>query len=664
MHFCSFAPKRRLNCARSWSWACGLAFILLFGVVLVPGSALAACASPTGVAGDMIWSSAGRAPAYCDGANWRGFPKGGYSWSSPITGAIMNNPSPTSNDQFGSSISLSGNLILVGAVLDESNGTNGTADAGRAYVFDIDTGALVSTLNNPSPNANDYFGGFVGLSGTLALVGAENDESNGTNGTTDAGRAYVFNALTGALVSTLNNPSATSTDNFGWTAGLSGNLAAIGAPNDESDGGAGVANAGRAYVFNATTGALVSTLNNPAPHTNDQFGYSIAIDGNLVAVGTPNDAADGTSGVLSGRAYVFNATTGALVSSLNNPYPNATDYFSNAIAISGNRVVVGAPWDESDGTTGTSSAGRAYVFNATTGALISTINNPTPHANDYFGVSVSISGNIVAVGAPYDESNGTTGTADAGRVYLFSADTGALITAISNPTPNNTDWFGNAVSVNGQRLGVAAPLDESNGTNGTADAGRVYAFSVSSGTTSCANPAGNVGDVSYNTTSHVLQYCDGHAWYAAGAPGNGGAGCTNPTGVEGAVTYNNTHKVLQYCEGDVWMAVGDLVPPTCGGVVVGTYCWYYGGDGQSCNTVCASRGGCNATGLSYAAGSTANCTAVLDAIGAPGAGYYFQGYAALNVGCSYAMGNGRVRDTSNTCGGSVAATLRACACNN
>jgi len=65
------------------------------------------------------------------------------------------------------------------------------------------------------------------------------------------------------------------------------------------------------------------------------------------------------------------------------------------VAVSGNTVVVGAPWDD----TGASDAGSAYVFDATTGGLLRTLNNPTPAASDYFGNSVAVSGNTVVVGA-------------------------------------------------------------------------------------------------------------------------------------------------------------------------------------------------------------------------------------------------------------------------
>src|SRR5207253_225904 len=130
---------------------------------------------------------------------------------------------------------------------------------------------------------------------------------------------------------------------------------------------------------------------------------SVAVSGNTVVVGA---AAEATGGYQSGSAYVFNATTGALLTTLNNPTPAAYDDFGYSVAVSGNTVVVGAVGDD----TGAQHAGSAYVFNATTGALVATLNNPTPAINDFFGFSAAASGNTVGVGALYDD----TGATDAG----------------------------------------------------------------------------------------------------------------------------------------------------------------------------------------------------------------------------------------------------------
>src|SRR5439155_776531 len=171
-----------------------------------------------------------------------------------------------------------------------------------------------------------------------------------------------------------------------------------------------------AYVFNATTGALVTTLNDPTPASSDYFGISVAVSGNTVVVGAAGDA---TGGYQSGSAYVFNAITGALVATLNNPSPAEDDDFGVSVAVSGKTVVVGAVRDD----TGASDFGSAYVFNATTGALVATLNNPTPADDDYFGVSVAVSGNSAIVGAYRDDTGGT----DAGSAYVLNVTTGALV---------------------------------------------------------------------------------------------------------------------------------------------------------------------------------------------------------------------------------------------
>ena len=74
----------------------------------------------------------------------------------------------------------------------------------------------------------------------------------------------------------------------------------------------------------------------------------------------------------------------------------------------------------------------------------------------------------------------------------------------------------------------------------------------------CKNPlAQRDGDMTYNTTSNVLQYCNLREWKAMSlSAGDGGAGCTNPVGVAGDTFYNSTSGEMTYCEGDAWRAIG------------------------------------------------------------------------------------------------------------
>ena len=107
----------------------------------------------------------------------------------------------------------------------------------------------------------------------------------------------------------------------------------------------------------------IQTYNNPNAYgtsADDYFGISVAISGNRVVVGAY--AEDDAGGYYSGKAYIFDATTGSLLHTLNNPNAYSTaeaDYFGQSVAISGNRVVVGAHGE--DGASGTDS-GKAYIY--------------------------------------------------------------------------------------------------------------------------------------------------------------------------------------------------------------------------------------------------------------------------------------------------------------
>jgi hypothetical protein len=368
--------------------------------------------------------------------------------------ATLDNPTPAQNDYFGISVAISGNTAVVGAYCDDT----GASDAGAAYVFNATTGELVSTLANPTPVASDNFGYSVSVSGDTVVVGAQYDDTTAT----DAGSAYVFQASTGTLVTTLANPTPAADDRFGRSVAISGSLVVAGSYYDDTL----ATNAGTAYVFNATTGDLVSTLANPAPTSNDVFGYAVAISGSTVAVTATQDD---TGGGDVGRAYVFNATTGALQWALNNPNPTNSVYMGQSIAISGDTVVVGTAYDNTEGAV----SGVAHVFDASTGELLRTLDNPTPAADDHFGWSVSVSGDNVVVGAYYDD----TDAPNAGSAYLFDAATGGLALMLANPTPNYADEFGRSVAIAGDLMVVGAYGNDTTESN----SGVAYVYNASTG---------------------------------------------------------------------------------------------------------------------------------------------------------------------------------------
>ena len=226
----------------------------------------------------------------------------------------------------------------------------------------------------------------------------------------------------------LDNPNAYGTptnDYFGWSVAASGNYAIVGAEQEDEPTGTPGLFAGKAYIFNMTTGALVHTLNNPNAYGTpygDSFGQSVAISDNYAIVGATGEQA--TAGIYAGKSYIFNVSTGTLVHTLNNPNAFGTssgDGFGNSLAISGNYAIVGASAEDDVGEFTGVGAGKAYIFNVSTGALVHTLNNPNTYitslAYDYFGYSVAISANYAIVGAFGEDTS--AGNQDAGKAYIY-----------------------------------------------------------------------------------------------------------------------------------------------------------------------------------------------------------------------------------------------------
>lgn len=390
----------------------------------------------------------------------------------------LNNPnaySTSADDFFGSAVAISSNYAIVGAYQeDDSDG----GLSGKAYIFNLSTGTLSHTLNNPDAygtGLSDYFGRAVSISDSYAIVGAyQEDDAGGAN----SGKAYIFNPSTGALLRTLNNPNAYSgsaDDYFGYAVGISSNYAIVGAYQEDDVGGS---SSGKAYIFNPSTGALLHTLNNPNAYgtsASDRFGRVVAISDSYAVVGADQEdpPADTDGGVL----YIFNPSTGALLHALNHPNPYSTssgDRYPSAVAVSGDYVIAG-DYGEEDAA-GNSGSGRAYIFNASTGTLLHTLDNPNPYStstSDSFGVSVGISGNYAIVGASLEDE---TGGVSSGKAYIFDVSTGTLVYTLNNPNAYGTsadDRFGTSVAISGNYSIVGAFLEDDAGGTGS---GKAYIF--------------------------------------------------------------------------------------------------------------------------------------------------------------------------------------------
>jgi len=448
------------------------------------------------------------------------------------SGALLQTvPSPTTNmlDRFGSGLSLAANRLVVGSTGVDTGG----AESGTAFLYTLDpvtsAATLVATLNNPTPEAGDQYGHTIAARGNLIAI-ASRDNSGAPNG----GVIHVFHS-SGAFLRTLASPDPASAYFLGRSLAILGDYVIAGSPVDTSHAGPGIA-----YVFNGITGALVTTLENPSAANLDGFAEAIATDGSRLVVSAPGDDGDGPN---RGLVYVYDLPFGQTVGTLSTTDPDSGETFfysmfddaDGRFAIRGSQLVVAdatkldfetntthdvtvrvrdsgnnvflktfmvsvtgvdeSPLDitlsaqtvteaqlrfihspsmtpgsiyasnvAADGdlvvaAINTNLRTDVHVSNSATGATVATLTSPSPQLETSFGVAVAISGNLVVVGAPREDAGGF----DSGRAYLFNATTGQLLRTLTNPSPApnglSPDFFGASVAISGNLIAVSAGQD-------------------------------------------------------------------------------------------------------------------------------------------------------------------------------------------------------------
>ncbi|MBN2477231.1 MAG: tandem-95 repeat protein [Pirellulales bacterium] len=350
------------------------------------------------------------------------------------------NPRGRANQYFGSSLAALGDDVLIGAFADDT----AAPAAGAVYRFDAATGSLLQTFVSPAPSTGDYFGLCLAAVGGNVLVGAPYADTAAE----DAGAAFLFDGNDGRLLQTFLDPSPTVGDGFGVCVAAWGDYVLVGAEKDDDAG----TDTGTVYLFDAATGELLRTFLNPTPAQGDAFGCALAAVGDKILVGAYRDD---TRGIDAGAAYLFDGTTGALLYTLLPPAPAAYDRFGSAVAAVGGNLLVGAYGDD----TGASSAGAAYLFDGATGNLLHTLSNPTPTDYDCFGYAVAAVGDYLLVGAYGDDTAGD----NAGAAYLFDPTTGHLLQTVTKPQAAADDRFGVALAAVGERVLVGAYGDDAGG---------------------------------------------------------------------------------------------------------------------------------------------------------------------------------------------------------
>ena len=446
-------------------------------------------------------------------------------------------------DLFGYSVSLSGDTLAVGAVGEASNTTgvnasqsdNSARGSGAVYIFTRSgtTWSQQAYLKASNTGRGDTFGHSVSLSGDTLAVGASYESSSATgvngsqsdNSARESGAVYVFtrSGTTWSQQAYLKASNTNAGDRFGHSVSLSGDTLAVGAYY-ESSSATGVngsqsdnteRSSGAVYIFtrSGTTWSQQAYLKASNTGRDDLFGYSVSLSGDTLAVGARRESSSATgvdgnqsdnSTTRSGAVYIFtrSGTTWSQQAYLKASNTGAYDEFGSSVSLSGDTLAVGAVGESSSatGVNGSQSdnsegaSGAVYVFtrSGTTWGQQAYLKASNTVTRDYFGSSVSLSGDTLAVGA-YIESSSATGVngnqsdnsaTRSGAVYIFtrSGTTWSQQAYLKASNTDAGDLFSSSVSLSGDTLAVGAKSESSSATgvngnqndNSAGSSGAVY----------------------------------------------------------------------------------------------------------------------------------------------------------------------------------------------
>jgi len=362
-------------------------------------------------------------------------------------------------DKLGEACAIAGDTAVVGAALDEDFGVA----SGSAYVFERSAGVWAQTAKltaaaRGAPLAQ--FGHAVDMDEERIVVGALGEDDG-------AGAVYVFHRAGSAwpLEQVLQAPDRAPGDWFGVSVALDGARLAVGA---EQDGDLGPAS-GSVYVFerNGAPGApwtRAAKLHAPSGTAGDRFGVSVALDGERLACGAHAEGGHGAAYVFERTAGVFGAPARLLPSRL---APDGE--FGRDVALEGERLVVGAP------RCGTcSGAGAAFVFERVAGAWTerAALAAEDGHASDRFGHALALEGERLVVGARWSDRARTGG----GAVYVYRGCGGdwSLDAALAPFDLAPFDEFGSSVALAGERILAGSARDDDDGSF----SGSAYVYSM------------------------------------------------------------------------------------------------------------------------------------------------------------------------------------------
>ena len=331
-------------------------------------------------------------------------------------------------DLMGYSVSISGNYAIIGA--PSANDTYDDQGSASIYYYNGTQWEFVQKIFDPEPETFALFGYSVDIAGNFAIIGAFRDDGTYS----DQGSACIFQLVGNSweFMQRLEDPQTLGSYRFGYSVALTSTYAVVGSTSDDyvlTDQGSVCI-----FQFNGSTWEFMTKVYDDTPVNLEEFGTSVAISGERLVVGVPRDI---VSGVQKGSAFVFNydGANWQYSANLIDGDGLANDGFGQSVSISGNEILIGAPFDDKN----YQNQGSAVLwrFNGTTWLYIVKLYEPGGYTDSQFGVSTCISGNYLLIGA-----NQATGGAGSAILFQRMGTGWQKRQYISDPSWPNTNQFG------------------------------------------------------------------------------------------------------------------------------------------------------------------------------------------------------------------------------
>lgn len=415
-----------------------------------------------------------------------------------VQGAAITSSTAQPFDQFGEVLATKGDLALFG--MPSQGVPIGTSTGGQVLLIDTSTGSVVRSFTSPDAQANERFGSAVAFVGTDKIAISDVGDSVG-------GRVYIYDGAADVdpLVISAQNYSGTGYfPGFGVAIAGYGENLLVGSNHDplDTDGN------GMVQLYDAQTGEIVRTFTNPVAgtYTLNGFGHGLAVSGNQMLVAESLGAGISSSG--QPIVVQMNVEDGTLTHIYQQPAPDDYQGFGSAMAFAGNDIFISAPY--ANPFNFDPQPGFVYHFDAATGSLISTINDPDPNSyNSGFGSSLALSNGTLLIGArmqegmiqvpTYDENgdpildgNGNpvyeSILGPAGAAFVYDAGNDSLIGEVLSPATTPLDGQPNAFGSQAGFLSGGKVLftDMGDDTGGT-DAGIAWVYELQDDSTPTNN---------------------------------------------------------------------------------------------------------------------------------------------------------------------------------